>query len=211
MKILLLGATGLVGGHVLNLSLNHPSIEQVIAPVRNPLKVQHEKLYAPIINFDDFATEAESWQFDAVICTLGTTMKKAKSKAVFQKIDYEYPLVFAKLAQQKNVKIYVLNSAAGAKADSLIFYNQVKGRLEQQLQNMQFESLLLVRPGLISGDRQEKRLAEDLALKLSGIFHAILPKALQPNQAQDIAFALLNGVLHPRNGVQIIESKDIHR
>lgn len=210
MKILLLGATGLVGGHVLNLALNHTDVEKVIAPVRTALNIQHDKLFAPKINFDDFADQAQDWQFDAVICALGTTMKKAKSKAVFKNIDYEYPLAFAKFAQQKGCQIYALNSAMGAKADSLIFYNQVKGELEQQLQLMQFESLILVRPGLIDGDRQEKRFGEHVALKLSHIFNPILPKALQPNQAQDIALALFKGVIKPVKGVQVIESKEIH-
>ena len=210
MKVLLLGATGLVGGEVLKLALDHPQVTKIIAPVRKTFKISHSKLESPVINFDDFSDIAQDWQFDAVICALGTTMKQAKSKNAFKKIDLEYPLAFAQLAKDKGCKIYALNSAVGANADSRIFYNQVKGQLENQLTQLQFESLVFVRPGLIDGDRKETRLGESLGLKLSSLLKPVLPKSLQPNKAQDIAFHLLQGVISPVKGVQMIEAAQIH-
>lgn len=209
MKILLLGATGLVGGEVLQLALAHPQVTHVIAPVRRALSVVHEKLNAPMINFDDFKQDAKDWQFDAVICALGTTMKKAKSKQAFKKIDYDYPLAFAEIAKEKGSKIYALNSAMGVSAKSPFFYSKVKGQLEEKLQQLDFESLILVRPGLIQGQRDEQRLGEEVALKLSLLVKPILPKSLHPNKAEDIAQALLSHTLHAKSGVQVVSAHEM--
>lgn len=209
MKILILGATGLVGGKVLEMALAHPDVTHVIAPVRRALSVVHEKLNAPTIDFDDFKHEAKDWQFDAVICALGTTMKKAKSKQAFKKIDYDYPLAFANLAKEKGCKIYALNSAMGVSAKSPFFYSKVKGQLEEKLQQLDFESLILVRPGLIEGQRDEQRLGEEVALKLSLLVKPILPKSLHPNKAEDIAQALLSHTLHAQSGVQVVSAHEM--
>lgn len=209
MKILLLGATGLVGGKVLQLALDHPQVTDVIAPVRRALSVAHEKLNAPIIDFEDLKKDSKDWQFDAVICALGTTMKKAKSKAAFKKIDYDYPLAFAAIAIEKGAKIYALNSAMGVSAKSPFFYSKVKGQLEDQLKQLGFESLILVRPGLIEGQREELRLGEEIALKVSHLLQPILPKALRPNKAENIAQALLAHTLQPKSGVQVVCAQDM--
>ena len=209
MRILLLGATGLVGGEVLQQALDHEKVTQVIAPVRRQLPVAHEKLLVPIINFDDFSADAKSWQFDAVICALGTTMKKAKSRDMFRKIDYDYPVAFALLAKQKKAEIFALNSAMGVNSRSAFFYSKVKGELEEQLQLLDFDSLILVRPGLIEGERDEFRLGEGVAIKVSKWLNPVLPQAFRPNQAKDIAKALLENTLNAKRGTKIISSAEL--
>ncbi|PWE52030.1 NAD-dependent dehydratase, partial [Metarhizobium album] len=92
MKLLLIGATGLVGHQVLTQALEDPRVETVIAPSRRPLSTSHRKLVAPIVRFDDLPQEADWWKVDAAICTLGTTIGKAGSREAFREVDHDYPL-----------------------------------------------------------------------------------------------------------------------
>ena len=211
MKILLLGATGLVGSHVLQQALADERVTQVIAPTRQPLNIQHAKLQAPMLDFDDFTDVAQHWQFDAVICALGTTMKKVKSKDAFKQVDYHYPMAFAHLAQKKGVQTYVLNSAMGADVNSPFFYSRVKGQLEQDLKQLGFGRLSFVRPGLITGDRQEFRLGESVGKLALKVLKPITPSKWQPNRAEDIAYVLLQQVLNLNQGINIIDASQIHR
>lgn len=208
MKILLIGATGLVGSHVLKQALADPRISQIIAPVRHELPV-HPKLFAPIVNFDQLPDEANIWDVDAVICTLGSTMKVAGSKAAFRQVDYTYPLECAKLAKKWGCPTYALTSALGANANSPFFYSRIKGKLEQSLIALNFESLTLVRPNVISGHRNQERLGEVVVIRIISSLSRILPVSCQISPAQNIASALLNSVIHPEKGVKIISSKHL--
>lgn len=152
MKLILIGATGLVGREVLRLALSDLRVTAIVAPVRKPLPA-HPKLDAPLIDFDRLPLDAPWWQADAVICTLGTTMKVAGTRQAFRRVDHDYPLAAARLALAAGTRTYALNSAAGANAASRFFYNRVKGDLERDLEAQGFRSLTHVRPGLIGGAR----------------------------------------------------------
>ncbi len=92
MKLLLVGASGLVGSHVLKLAMHDPRISNVVAPSRRALSA-HAKLHNPIVDFENLPEDASWWQdIDAVICALGTTMKAAGSKEMFFRVDHDYPL-----------------------------------------------------------------------------------------------------------------------
>lgn len=208
MKLILAGATGLVGQHVLQLALKDERIESVVAPVRIGLAA-HPKLAAPIVNFDQLTQDDPWWQADAVICTLGTTMKKAHTKDAFRRVDYDYPLYVAGLAHQHGTLTYVLNSAIGADATSRIFYNQVKGELEQGLAEIGFRSLTYVRPGLISGERQELRIGEIILVQALKLLGPILPRRWHLNPPSQIAKALLESAIQAKSGVNIITSDQL--
>lgn len=120
MKLLIVGATGLVGSHVLSLALADSRVTQVIAPTRRDLP-EHAKLWAPTVDFNHLPDEADLWGVDAVVCTLGSTMKVAGSKAAFRRVDYDYPLACAELAKKWHCPTFVLTSALGANANSPFF------------------------------------------------------------------------------------------
>lgn len=206
VKLLLVGSTGLVGSHVLRLALADARIGSVVAPSRRQLP-EHPKLQAPQVDFDRLPEDAPWWQADAVICTLGTTMRVAGSRAAFRRVDYDYPLAVARLARRHGTQTYVLNSAIGADPSSRFFYNQVKGELERDLAGVGFTSLVHVRPGLIGGHRPEFRLGERamiLALAISG---PVLPRRWRLNPAQNIAQALIESALRPEPGIHLITSE----
>ncbi|WP_432592690.1 NAD-dependent dehydratase [Stenotrophomonas maltophilia] len=206
MRVMLLGATGLVGGLALPMLLDDPRCRAVVAPTRRALTLAHSKLYAPLLQFDALP-EAPDWaQVDTVICALGSTMAQAGSREAFHRIDHDYPLAFARLARGQGARAFVLNSAAGANAGSAIFYNRVKGELERDLRALGFASLTLVRPGLIGGQRQQLRRGEHFALRVLGVLGPVLPRAWRINPAERIARALVDAALAPPPGEHVVTS-----
>lgn len=205
MRLILAGATGLVGRHVLARALADPRVTHVVAPTRRPLPA-HPNLDAPLVDFDALPADAAWWRADAVICALGTTMKTAGSRDAFRRVDHDYPLAIADLARRHGTPVYVLNSAMGADAQSRVFYNRVKGELESALRTRGFASLRLVRPGLIGGDRDERRLGETLATHVLRTLRPLLPRKWRINPAERIADALLDAALDPPAGVHVVAS-----
>jgi len=205
MKLLLLGSTGLVGSHVLELALADQRIEAVIAPVRKPLP-DHPKLFAPVLDFDKLPDEAPWWEVDAVICALGTTIKVAGSQEAFRRVDHDYPLAIGRLARHHGVTAYVLNSAMGADASSRIFYSRVKGELENDLRKLDFPSLTFVRPGLIGGDRKEHRAGEKAMTVVLTVLGPLLPRRWRINPAERIAREMLDAAIQRNPGVHQISS-----
>ena len=208
MKLLLAGATGLVGGHVLAQALADPRIDAVIAPVRRTLPT-HPKLLAPTVDFEALPDDAPWWAADAAICALGTTIGKAGSQEAFRRVDHDYQLAIARLASRHGTPGFVLNSALGADPASRIFYNRVKGELERDLAGLDFASLTFVRPGLIGGERQESRPAERAALVLLRILGPVLPRAWRINPAKRIAAAMIEAAIAAKPGTHVVSSAEL--
>ncbi|MDO7596125.1 MAG: NAD(P)H-binding protein [Pseudomonadota bacterium] len=209
MKLLLVGATGLVGSHVLELALSDIRISKIVVLTRSAITLDsttNPKLEINQIDFDDLPQSANWWQVDSVICTLGTTMRKAKTKAQFRRVDYDYPLAIATIARQHNASSFVLNSSMGANISSRFYYNQVKGDVEAVLAQLDYPSLTIVRPGLIKGDRKEKRFGEQIMVGILKIFGVILPKKMQLNPARNIAQNMIEAALQQQQGINIIRS-----
>ena len=209
MRVLLAGATGLVGAQVLQRLLAEPRCSAVIAPTRRALARTEAKLLNPVLDFAELATVAQGWQVDAVICALGSTMKQAGSRQAFRQIDHGYPLAIARAVRANGCEVFALNSAAGANPRSLVFYSRVKGELEQDLRALGFASLTLVRPGLIGGDRAERRAGEHLASVVLGALAPVLPRAWRINPATRIADALVEAALNPQPGVRVVGAAEL--
>ena len=193
-RLMLVGATGLVGQSVLRQALAHPQVEQVIAPTRRPLP-PHAKLLNPVVDFEALPLDADWWAVDAVICTLGTTIKKAGSQAAFRRVDHDHPLRVAQIALKHGASAYALNSALGADATSRVFYSRTKGELERDLQTLGYPSLTFVRPGLIGGERQEARPSEQIGVAVSQWLRPLLPARYRVVPAERIAHQLVQAAL----------------
>ncbi|MCD9032975.1 NAD(P)H-binding protein [Luteimonas sp. Y-2-2-4F] len=206
VRLLLVGATGLVGRHVLAQALADPRVAAVTAPARRELP-PHPKLQSPRVDFDRLPEDAEWWRADAAVCTLGTTIRAAGSQDAFRRVDHDYPLAVARLAHAGGTRTFALNSAMGADAGSRIFYNRVKGELERDLAAVGFDSLTFVRPGLIGGDRDEVRPGERAAGIVLGALGPLLPRRWRINPAPRIAAALLAAALDAAPGVHVVGSE----
>ena len=208
MEILLLGATGLVGGHVLERLLADARVSRVLAPVRRPLP-HHARLEAPVADLAHWPETVGDASIDAVICAFGTTLARAGTKSEFRRVDHGLPLAAARWARERGARRLALTSSAGADAASRFFYLRVKGELEEDLARLGFPSLTFVRPGLIGGERHESRPAERLAQSVAGWLSPILPRRLRLHPAPRIAEMLVEAVLMGRLGVHIIGSHDL--
>lgn len=207
-RVLLVGATGLVGQSVLRLALAHPQVAQVIAPTRRALPPRAQ-LRNPVVDFDALPLDADWWAVDAVVCTLGTTIKQAGSQAAFRRVDHRLPLQVAQIARQYGAKAYALNSALGADAASRVFYSRTKGELECDLQTLGYPSLTFVRPGLIGGEREQARPGEQMGIAVSRWLRPLLPKRYRVVPAERIAFHLLQAALAAKPGVRVVMSEEI--
>ncbi|MET0328639.1 MAG: NAD(P)H-binding protein [Luteimonas sp.] len=204
--VLLVGATGLVGGHVLDRLLGDARVARVVAPVRRPLPRIDDRLHAPVVDFDALPDAPALWAVDAVICTLGTTMRQAGSRDAFRRVDHDYPLTVATRARRHGARAFALTSAMGADARSRFFYNRVKGELEAALQAQVWPSLTLVRPGLIGGDRDESRRGERAAEVVLGTLAPVLPRRWRISPAPRIAAALVDHALAAHPGCRIVDA-----
>jgi len=174
MKVLLLGATGLIGHHCMSYLLNNKQVSELIAPTRRTLQVRDQALHNVLVDFDRLDEYPELFEVDAIICCLGTTIKQAGSRERFRQVDYQYCLDAAELGRAHSVRSFSLVSAIGASDRSPFFYSRVKGQLESHLRELEYPVLSVFRPSLLLGDRQEQRLGEMAAAKLAPLFNPLL-------------------------------------
>jgi uncharacterized protein YbjT (DUF2867 family) len=208
--VLLAGATGLVGGEVLQLLLADARVSRIVAPTRRALP-RHAKLLNPIVDSETLPHEADWWAVDSVICALGTTRAKAGSAAAFRAIDYDYALAVATQAREAGATCFALTSSVGARARSWFLYTRTKGELEDAIARLDFPSLTILRPGFIGGDRAERRPVERLIAALLRRAAPILPVSARISPAPAIAALLVEAALRSTAGRHVIDSAAIAR
>jgi uncharacterized protein YbjT (DUF2867 family) len=281
---LIVGASGLIGQHLLMQLLASDSYSKVIALVRKPLTLEHSKLEQWQVDFTHLAEELKSCgsltpdrqttvasardlnesniqahihadtipqnytqnstqnhtknhtqnhiqgldsrnartqtddrtvasnslaSIDDIFCTLGSTIKKAGSKAAFTEVDYHYPLIIAKHFSQQKAPVFAIVTAMAANESSAIFYNQTKGKVESSLRNIGFKHLGIFRPSMLTGQRSEYRLGERLGAIVMSAFAFIIPKKYQIIEAKKVASAMLAYAENPPKGVTIIQSDQL--
>lgn len=204
---LIIGASGLVGGHLLQQLLDHPAYREVVALVRRPLEITHPKLRQEILDFDQ--PDPAKIQGDELYCALGTTLKKAGSKEVQYRIDGIYPYEIGRIARQQGVKGYFLVSSVGANARTSNFYLKTKGELEERLKMLSFPKLVIVRPSFLLGNRTEFRLGEKVGIFLANLLKPIIPKRYRGVQASDVAATLISAANRPLEGAVVLENEEI--
>ena len=160
---LVVGATGAVGKALVYQLLEDNSYLRILVLSRKPLTIKHHKLNVVIVNFDALNDYSDQMAADDLYCCLGTTIKVAGSKAAFYKIDHDYVLDVARICKQKGATQFILVTAMGADSTSAIFYNKVKGDVEQHVANLNYNSFITVRPSLLLTNRSEFRFGEWIA------------------------------------------------
>lgn len=209
---LLLGATGLVGGHCLEVLLADEAYDAVVTLGRRPLNRAHPRLTHHVVDFDRLAEAASLIEARDVFCCLGTTMKKAGSKDAFRKVDFGYPVEAARLAAANGAEQYLLVSALGANTRSAFFYNRVKGEAEEAICALPFGGVYVLRPSLITGARNEVRAGEQVSERVLGALSFALRGPLRtyrPVAAHTIARALVAIAKRQPGGVRVIPSDQI--
>ena len=172
--------------------------------------INHNKLLEKEIDFDMPSWE-EIFPVEHVYCCLGTTIKKARSKDNFIKVDHDYPLAFAAAAKKWNATVFSLITAAGVSPESKFFYNHVKGKLEKNLKSLDLISTLVFRPSLLLGDREEFRLGEKVGIGFAKITSWITPSTYRAIHCKDVAKAMLTESLSGKTGFKIISNQYMHK
>lgn len=223
---LIVGASGLIGQHLLTQLLASSSYSKVIALVRKPLTFTHPKLITWQVDFQQLTAELSAQttgQFhvttglsgnnlpaiDDIFCTLGSTIKKAGSKAAFTEVDYHYPLIIAEHFYRQHSSLFAIVTAMAANESSNLFYNQVKGKVETSLRKIGYQHLGIFRPSMLSGQRDENRIGEQVGAILMHALAFIIPKKYQVIQAEKVANAMLAYANNPQLGVSIIQSNQL--
>ena len=209
---LILGASGLIGGHLLEFLLKDDSYREIIVPVRKSLQIKHEKLVECIIDFDRMENLEEYLPVSIVFCCLGTTIKKAGNPDNFYKVDYTYCAEGARIASNSGCEKFLIVTALGADLKSSMYYNRVKGEIEEKIKEYSFKEIHIFRPSLLRGERTESRTGEDLLNTASSLFSFMFVGPLQqykPIGADVVAFAMKIQADSRNEGTHIYESSKI--
>lgn len=211
---LIAGATGMVGNELLQFLIDGNEYDKVIAIVRRPLENKHPKLEEKVVDFNKLDNFKESFAVDDVFCCLGTTIKKAKTKEAMWKIDVDYPVAIAKLASLEGAKKFLLVSSMNADPNSPIFYSKMKGKLEEAIKQIPYESTSIFRPSLLLGNRQEFRLGERAAAaiftKVPFLFAGPLKK-YRAIEGRTVASAMYKAAQENKPGITIYPSEQIQK
>ncbi|MBO9204492.1 MULTISPECIES: NAD(P)H-binding protein [Niastella] len=163
-----LGATGLIGQHLVQELLQNEFFTKVRLLVRRPLKLNHSKIDIQVVNFNDEKDIAAKIDIgDVIFCCVGTTRKKVKgNKTEYRKVDYDIPIITARLGVQHGFSQFLMVSAIGANPVAANFYLQLKGCIEEDVTALPFESIHIFRPSILLGNREEFRFGE----RIAGVF-----------------------------------------
>ncbi|MFJ7369658.1 oxidoreductase [Lysinibacillus sp. NPDC098008] len=190
---IVVGATGLTGTALVEQLCENDEYVSVTAIVRTKPAFTHPKLEVKIRDFERLEEQDIEFAHE-LYCCLGTTIKKAGSREIFEKVDFEYPLAIASLAKKRGIPHFLVITSMGANEHSPFYYNRVKGKLEQDLIELGLQRLSIIRPSLLVGQRQEFRLGEKVGekiLKLAKPFLVGPFKAARAIEASQVAKAMI--------------------
>lgn len=207
-RLLVVGATGLVGQQVVAQALADPRVSHIVALTRRAM-APHERLENVVLDFADLPREAAWWSVDGVVCAMGTTRAKTSSPERYREIDFDYPLAVARLAREHGATRFALTSSLGADAKSRFAYTRLKGELEEALQRLGYPSLTIVRPSVLDGDRAERRVGERTYAIALRLLAPLVPRRLRVSPARAVAATLLDGAVAGTPGVHLKYNEDM--
>ena len=184
MIAVIVGATGLVGRTLLLKLINDSSIEHIISIGRRSSNLNSSKIKEILVSdLTGIKDHLQELKGDLYYCCLGTTIKDAGSKTNFEKIDLHAVVDFAEIASAHQAKCLTMISATGANTNAWTFYSQVKGKAESRIKSLQLRRLVIFQPGLLIGDRVNKRPLEEVAIR----FYKLIAPAMGTDIRKKIA------------------------
>lgn len=213
-KAVIIGASGLIGRHLVNALLLSHEYSEVVSISRKKIPVHSSKLKQVIAEFDNEDAYKGYIVGHALFCCLGSTRHKTPDKKEYYKIDHDHPVRLAEIALENGVEQYHLVSSIGASTDSSNFYLKMKGETERDIKNIGLKAVCIYRPSVLVGERTESRQLERLAIKFTLLISPLLIGPLKKYRAihaKVVAKAMFKTSLKPREGVYIYSSEQIKR
>jgi uncharacterized protein YbjT (DUF2867 family) len=206
-----LGATGLIGSHVLEALLNDDSFTTVKALVRRPLTFTHPKLQILITDFSNFKNYQDNiGKGDCIFCCIGTTNAQVKGdKRLYRTIDFDIPVNAARFGKEAGYRQFLLVSAVGANSKSRIFYSRLKGEVEEVIDSFQFKSFHVFQPSFLLGKRKEQRTGEYFFKTILKGLAFITPAKYKPVEAAAVAKAMLKAAKEAKEGKHVYTYAEI--
>ena len=207
--MLLIGGTGAVGKRVIHHALSDETYSSVITLGRRELTVSSPKLTHHVVDFETIESYKALMVARDLVVTLGTTIKKAGSRERFEAIDKGYPLRVAKLAKANGVKRVILVTSLGANANAVSHYLRIKGQLEEEIIALGFESVAILRPSLLLGERDERRPGEEAGKLANRLFNKLIPRRYRGIDVDVVARRIIQIGREEPSGVVTFESDEI--
>ena len=206
---IILGATGLTGGILLEKLIADENYKIIKLFSRNSVDIKSDKIQEFIVDLLQLEKQTKDFIADEVFCCIGTTALKTVDRHLYKAIDYGIPLNAAKLAKKNGIHTFVVMSSMGANIDSAVSYNKIKGEMENDVLKQNIKNTFILRPSLIGGNRNERRVGESIAKAVMNVFNPLLIgglkkyKMIHPQKIADCMKILAN---KPQN--QTIYSSD---
>ena len=206
-----IGATGLTGSHLVQQLLADDAFNAVRILVRKPVALQHPKLQVELLDFNNYEDyKIKLGSGDCIFCCIGTTNSHVKGDEIaYRKIDFDIPVNAARFGKEAGFQQFAIITAATANSKSRIFYNRLKGEVEEVIATFQYKSFHIFRPSFIMGERTEQRLGEKIFRIIFQTVAKLLPAAWRPIDAATIATAMINATKKGRPGMNLYYYKEM--
>lgn len=211
MTATLVGATGLIGSHLLQALLTDNYFDTIRILIRRPIDITHPKLEKKIVDFNDSDSLLVALSnSDVLFCAIGTTQKKVKGdKNAYRKIDFDIPVKLARFCNMTGCKKFILVSSAGANSKSMNFYQRLKGETDEAVKEVGPTTIHIMRPSLLLGDRKEFRLGENIGKTLMTTLSFLIPDKYKAIHAKNVARVMLALAKKNEEGYFIHENSEI--
>ena len=211
MRATLIGATGLIGGYLLEELLKDDHFDTVRILIRSPVELAHPKLEKKLVDFNDSDSLLTALSnSDIVFCAVGTTQKKVKGdKAAYRKVDYDIPVNAAGFCKMAGCEKFILVSSVGANSKSNNFYLKLKGEVEDAVKAVGLKSAHIMRPSMLLGDRKEFRLGEKIGSPVMKAISFLLPSKYKAIHGRKVAKAMFAASKKNEEGFFVYEYKEI--
>jgi len=211
--VAVIGSTGLVGSHIVDLLKEENACQKIRLLVRKPVEFSHPKLEIKLVNFEDYESlKLAIAGCGVVFCAVGTTQQQVKGDQLqYRKVDYDIPVSAAKACLETGGTNFLLVSSVGADSSSKNFYLRLKGEVEAAVQKFPIKSISIFRPSMLLGNRKEFRLGERIGqsgMKLIAPLLAGKWKKYKAIEARDVAAAMIEAAKQNKEGFVVVYEYD---
>lgn len=210
-QVTLFGATGLIGGYLLEFLLKDSEIHLINVVGRNPFHLQHDKINNIVIDFEDVSSISNSITgSEAVFVSIGTTMSKVNGdKIMYKSVDFDIIFNIANACKQKNINQFIYVSSLGANPNSSNFYLRLKGEIDEAVAKLNLNSTYIFRPSILLGKRNESRPGEKIMQFVMPLLDFMIPSNSKAIRAEDVAKSMLNTIKNYKSGLHIYQYNQI--